>query len=59
MRRQKNLRQDNQDTERFHRWLSALKPPRQTIDGVKWNPFTHPLNWPGWPMVRLPVRWLK
>lgn len=46
-------------TRRFHHMLSRLKPPPRPVDGVKWNPFTHPLDWPGWPIVRVDIRMLK
>lgn len=50
---------DAQLTAQFHRRLKRLKPPRRPIDGVKWNPFTHPLNWAGWPIMRVSVNLLK
>ena len=57
--RQKNPRRDAALTERFHRMLSELKPPKKPVDGVKWNPLTHPIDWPGWPRVRMDTRFLE
>ena len=50
---------DRQLTNAFHRALSRLKAPRRPVDGVPWNPATHPRNWLGWPIVRVDVRMLK
>lgn len=59
MRRQKNPARDAAVTASFHRMLSRLKAPRRPVDGVKWDPAKHPIDWPGWPMVRVDVRMLK
>lgn len=58
-REPKNPKRDRQLTDAFHRMLSRLKAPRRPVDGVKWNPLTHPIDWPGWPRVRMDVRMLK
>jgi hypothetical protein len=44
MRRQKNPKRDQESTDAFHRWLSALKTPRRPIDGVKWDVQKYPLD---------------
>ena len=56
---QKNPARDARLTEAFHRMLKNLRAPRRPVDGVKWNPGTHPIDWVGWPMVRVDVRFLK
>ena len=64
-RKQKRPKRDADDTARFHRWLSALKPPRRPVDGVKLDLQRHPI-WlvdgspnPYWPIIRVDVRMLK
>lgn len=58
-RRQKNPQRDRELTESFHRMLATLKLPPRSIDGDKWNPVKHPIDWPGWMRVRVDVRFLK
>ena len=57
-RLQKNPKRDALLTEQFHHRLSLLRAPRRKIDGVKWNLFMHPLDWLGWPIVRVDTRML-
>ncbi len=58
-RRQSDPQRDAELTEQFHRWLRALRAPRRKAQGVKWNPITHPIDWSGWPIVRVDVRMLR
>lgn len=55
-RRQKDPQRDRALTEALHQLLVTMKPPRRPRDGVKWDPVTHPIEWPGWPRVRVDVR---
>lgn len=38
---------------------SRLKPPPKPVDGFPWDPARHPIDWPGWPRVRMDVRFLE
>lgn len=58
LRRQKDPQRDRELTIAFHRMLSKLKAPRRPVDGVKWNPNAHPIDWAGWPIVQMDVRFL-
>jgi hypothetical protein len=40
----------------FHRWVTTLKEPPRPVDGIPWDPIRYPIDWPGWPRVRLDVR---
>lgn len=57
-RRQKNPQRDAQLTASFHGWLSRVQPLPRPVDGVPWDPVRHPIDWPGWPRVRVDVRFL-
>lgn len=46
-------------TRSFHRMLSRLEPPPKPVDGVPWDPIRYPIEWPGWPRVRMDVRFLE
>jgi hypothetical protein len=56
VRRQKDPVRDARLTESFHRLLSRLREPKRPVDGVK---LAHPIEWPGWQMVQVDVRFLK
>lgn len=57
--RQKNPARDAALTESFHWMLRRLKVPRKPVDGIPWDPLRHPIDWSGWPRVRMDVRFLK
>lgn len=56
---QKDPARDARLTRAFHSMLSRLQPPPKPVDGFPWDPVKHPINWPGWPRVRLDVRFLE
>ena len=58
-RKQRDPERDARLTREFHRMLSRLKPPPKLVDGVKWDPARHPIEWHGWPRIRMDVRFFR
>lgn len=56
---QVNPARDARLTRAFNRRMATLKPPPKPVDGFPWDPVKHPIDWPGWPRVRLDVRFLE